>query len=358
MRRCPHCKERIPWSVDYCPYCAGRMPFDWWFWLNREKGGLLLGVVVTLWVVFVWLDLAGSAIVLQTEEFPVTRLVEVTRAMTATAAPTVPVPTPRPTRTPTPMPGQPVATRYAAIDGAGQLLVPAGHFLMGTGDQQWADTVGLWPRRTVYLEAFWIDRLEVNNGQFAAFLNASGNQLEQETAWLSLAHSQIIQQGGEFYPTQGYGEHPVTFVSWYGAAAYCQWAGRRLPTDAEWEKAARGSLGFSYPWGEDEPNCQAGNYGRCAGATMPGGSYPIDTSPYGAQDMFGNVSEWVDGWEGVEHWDTAVQPAVEALSDRMRVVRGSGWPAEGFGGLTFYRSALHPGQSGDSLGFRCAEDGE
>jgi formylglycine-generating enzyme len=358
LRRCPHCTRQLPSGINYCPYCARRLRFAWWIWLDREKGGVFLGLIVTLWLIFGLLDLAASALGIQTERLPITQEVEVARQVTATANRIVPTFTPRPIGTAAPTLNQAYATRMATGDGAEQLLVPAGDFIMGTDHRRWANTQVVGLPREVQLERFWIDRLEVNNEQFAAFLNATGNQLEQGAPWLSVAESRIRQVGDMFRPVEGYGEHPVTFVTWYGAAAYCQWVGRRLPTDAEWEKAARGRFGISYPWGEDEPNCQAGNYIGCVGTTMPGGSYPMDTSPYGAQDMFGNVSEWVDAWEGAAHWNTPTPATAEALPGRMRVVRGSGWSVGAFWGLTYYRGALHPSQSGDSLGLRCAEDRE
>jgi formylglycine-generating enzyme required for sulfatase activity len=353
VRLCPYCKQQIPNRVHFCPYCARRLRYDWQDRLNQEMvAGLFLGLMASLWLVVNFFDLLPN-IILSSEVTPVTRMMMVTRQVTATHPPRMPTPTPT-----TAALTQPAATRMAPTDGATQLLLPAGHFYMGTADEQFAATAGLWPRRTIFLEPFWIDRLEVTNGKFAIFLNASGNQLEEGAAWLSLSESRIVQEGGEFQAEPGYEEHPVTFVNWYGAAAYCQWAGRRLPTDAEWEKAARGSSGLSYPWGDEEPTCQSGNYAGCAGGTMSSGSYPVDTSPYGAMDMFGNVSEWVNAWEGDEYWNTAVESTVEPSPNRLRVVRGGGWTAEPFWGLTFYRGSLHPTLSGDGLGFRCAEDGE
>ena len=136
------------------------------------------------------------------------------------------------------------------------VYVPAGEFEMGSTEGDSHEQ----PVHTVVLDAFWIDRTEVMNAQFAHFLNEEGNQREGGVMWLDLDDEAclIASSGGEFEPKTGYGGHPVIEVSWYGAQAYCDWAGARLPTEAEWEYAARGPEASVYPWGDGAPTCELG----------------------------------------------------------------------------------------------------
>ena len=160
----------------------------------------------------------------------------------------------------------------------------------------------------VYLDAYWIDETEVTNAMFAEFINAKSSRDYMELGWFHPDYTNIVRAENQWKPKDGYEEHPVESVGWYGAQAYCEWAGRRLPTEAEWEKAARGEEGYSYPWG-NEFDCSKGNfydyidsyglviYGGpgCDGyeETAPVGSIEGDISPYGVKDMAGNISEWV-----------------------------------------------------------------
>jgi formylglycine-generating enzyme required for sulfatase activity len=190
-------------------------------------------------------------------------------------------------------------------DEAVMVYVPAGEFEMGStegdSDEQ--------PVHDVTLDGFWIDKHEVTNAQFAAFLNEKGNQEEGGTTWLELDsdYCLIEKSGEEFRSKSGYADHPVVEVSWYGAKAYAEWVGGRLPSEAEWEYAARGKQGLTYPWG-DEFDCSLGNFDDeteldeyvvpggegCDGyeRTAPVGSFPDGASWCGALDLAGNVWEW------------------------------------------------------------------
>ena len=171
----------------------------------------------------------------------------------------------------------------------GMVLIPAGEFEMGSNDAE--ASADEQPVHTVYVDAFYMDKYEVTNAQYAAFLNAKGKHAEAGHTWWENRHgwARIERVGGVYRVKAGYEDHPVTFVSWHGAMAYAAWAGKRLPTEAEWEKAARGGLaGRKYPWGDTIDSSKA-NYNPIRDTTAVG-SYPANG--YGLYDMAGNVQEW------------------------------------------------------------------
>jgi formylglycine-generating enzyme required for sulfatase activity len=200
---------------------------------------------------------------------------------------------------------------------------------------------------------FYIDKNEVTNGQYAEFLNAKGNQSEGGVTWLEIESSDALieQRGGRFSAKSGYGNHPVIEVSWYGAQAYCAWAGKRLPTEAEWQQACQGKDGRTYPWGNGEPNGTNANLTDANTSyswsqksvndnyahTAPVGSYPWGGSPYGALDMAGNVWEWTALAQGAN-----------------RVLRGGSWDDNLFSLRCTDRLLSYPIRRYNYYGFRCA----
>jgi len=207
-----------------------------------------------------------------------------------------------------------VPTGISPRDGAEMVLVPAGEFIMGSeeGDPDAYDCER--PQHSVYLDAYWIDRTEVTNARFARFVEATLYETDAEKAghgdvydphWKSSQWEFSVDWAHPRDRLIGISEiedHPVVQVSWNDAAAYCEWAGKRLPTEAEWEKAARGADGRKYPWGDADPNEHLSNIGGVHATddgyqfTAPVGSYPNGASPYGVLDMAGNVWEWVADW--------------------------------------------------------------
>ncbi len=231
-----------------------------------------------------------------------------TVSATATFPPTD---TPPPTATATPGLG---STRIRQADGAIMVYVPAGPFLMGSDPAQDPSPQDEQPQREIDLSPFWIDRTEVSVDQFRTFAVATSYQTQAEWEGASYVWTELGVQTVEganwqhpFGPTsQAQDEHPVTQVSWQDAQAYCQWAGGSLPSEAQWEKAARGTEGQIYPWGDDldgnrvnfcDVNCpytwQDPAYDDGYERTAPVDSFPQGSSPYGALNMAGNVWEWV-----------------------------------------------------------------
>jgi formylglycine-generating enzyme required for sulfatase activity/serine/threonine protein kinase len=257
------------------------------------------------------------------------------------------------------------------------MYVPAGDFTMGTDLGNDYEK----PPHRVYLDAFWIDRTEVTNAQFAAFVEATGYQTDAERrgggANYSAQGRELVEGANWRHPQGrrsdlvGLDEHPVILVSWNDAAAYCAWRDARLPTEAEWEKAARGDDGRKHPWGDlfqrdslnyCEVNCLFD--WRTAGAddgyrfTAPVGSYPAGASPYGAVDMAGNVREWVADWYREDYYghSPSANPTGPATG-AMRTARGSAWHDVEWTIRVTDRFRYDPASAGDEVGFRCATDG-
>ena len=191
------------------------------------------------------------------------------------------------------------STMVSPKDDMVMMYVPAGEFLMGSVKSDIKAQSYEKPQHKVYLDAFWIDRTEITNAQYARCVSER-YCLAPSNKSSSSYESSLTRKS--YYDNSVYAEYPVIYVSWQDAANYCTWAGRRLPSEAEWEKAARGMEGAIYPWGNTSPNCKLANYydnlasSYCVNNTSAVGSYPDGASPYGVMDMAGNVQEWVNDW--------------------------------------------------------------
>jgi eukaryotic-like serine/threonine-protein kinase len=314
-------------------------------------------------MVLVCLFLSGCAPAKPTEP-----TVPPTEPATATPAPTMtPVPTSTPTATPTPSMG---STMTSDKDGMVLIFVPAGEFTMGSKfyrDER--------PAHQVSLGGYWIDKTEVTTAMFAKYLNDVSSQVTidpgdflrfirlQDNIIYNLScpichkwTDRITWDGTKFSVVAGYEDHPAVMVSWYGASAYCSWANRRLPTEAEWEKAARGTDARVYPWGNARPDDTLANLGSKANDTAKVGSYPAGASYYGLLDMAGNASEWVNDWYSETYYQNspASNPAGPDTG-KERVVKGNGWDDLYVDGRSSFRLLPSvPEQVGVGLGFRCA----
>lgn len=242
--------------------------------------------------------------------------------------------------------------RSGAADG--MVRVDGGPFLMGSD----RDGPGEAPVHRLSLPAFWIDRHKVTNREFAAFLNSRGlKSAEGEDAFdRDDPDARIHRVDGRFVPDAGFEEHPAVEVSWFGARDYCAWRGKRLPTEAEWEKAARGIDGRRYPWGDEPPSPRRAVYGRPYNETEPVGLLPAGASPYGAHDVVGNLREWTSSQ--FRPYPYAPDDGREAPERRAsRVVRGASHDdaADGLR-VTIRRYYEYSGtaRGHHHVGFRCA----
>jgi formylglycine-generating enzyme required for sulfatase activity len=229
--------------------------------------------------------------------------------------------------------------------------VAAGEFTMGTntgsGDED--------PQHAVYLNAFSIDWMEVTVADFAACVS-SGSCVPPDS------------DSGCNWGVAGHDAHPVNCLDWYQASSYCGWAGKRLPTEAEWERAAGGTDGRTYPWGEATPSCtyavmhDDSGWGCGADGTWPVGSIPAGVSPVGALDIAGNVQEWVSDWYDVDYYASSPYAnPTGPLTGTRKVMRGGSWANPADSPIPFFqttdRDSEEPAISKySSNGFRCAKD--
>ena len=228
----------------------------------------------------------------------------------------------------------------------GMVLVPEGIFTMGDNNRD----VGEGPAHSVYLDAYYIDQYEVTNGQYMDCVD------EKKCDWPSNIGSETRSS---YYGDLEFDDFPVIYVSWDMARAFCTWRGARLPTEAEWEKAARGVDSRAYPWGETDVDCSRANYTACGGDTVEVGSYESGKSPYEVYDMAGNVWEWVEDWYQEDYYATlgnnpSNPPGPAAGSER--VIRGGSWTNTPKSISTTIRNSSDPSKIYDIVGFRCAKD--
>jgi formylglycine-generating enzyme required for sulfatase activity len=257
------------------------------------------------------------------------------------------------------IPGQPdIDIALSGRQGAagipeGMILIPAGEFVMGTESEFKNEK----PRREVFLDAYYIDKNEVTNADYKEFVDATGRQAPKMDAFWA---APLNWRNGT-YP-QGRGDHPVVLVNWNDAEAYAKWAGKRLPTEAEWEKAARGTDGRKWPWGNawDRNKCNTAE--SFFNSTQPVSSFPEDKSPYGVLNMAGNVSEWTADWYSEKYYSKEENrnphgPSEKEAKGKTRVARGGAWDSNiASYARTSIRHYFLPKSKNASLGFRCAKD--
>ena len=231
--------------------------------------------------------------------------------------------------------------------------IPAGEFVMGPDpiDQE------ISPAHTVYLNAFYIDQYEVTVKEYALFLNEKGGDAHYHEYMGRSSDCGIIRKGeNRFIVSPGRENYPIIYVNGEDAAAYAAWAGKRLPTEAEWERAARGIEGRTYPWGNEEPDSTRANYYFMRGGTVPVGSYPKGKTPEKVYDMAGNVWEWCAD-EPVPYPKGRVENPFKQSMSR-GVIRGGCWSTPKINLKSSLRESEYKTRRNAFTGFRCVKDTE
>jgi formylglycine-generating enzyme required for sulfatase activity len=332
-----------------------------WMWavLLLLAGAIVAGLGLTVWqAAQPNLPATETAVVALFTATPTPTLTP-----TETATPAAIIATVTPTLPPTPVPTlAPGDTRVRGVDGAEMVYVPAGQFLMGSREDEGDDDER--PQHTLTLNAFWIDKHEVTNLQYHKCVEAG-----------ACTPPTACAVGEPTFDDETKLTHPVVCVSWEAAQRYCGSAGVRLPTEAEWEKAARGTDARQFVWG-NQFDCHRGNFDdeveltaevveggpSCDGfpQTAPVGSFPDGVSPYGALDLSGNVWEWVNDWYDGGYYALGPERDLNGPPDgRTRVVRGGAWTNSKTAYLRLpYRDSFRPDSTADSVGFRCAQSAE
>ena len=327
------------------PPPPGRRRVNWWLIIGLMVFGVL--------AIFFWISYPSI--------FPM--IAEPTHTPQPVLTLTVPFasPTDVPANTLAPFASPNFATEEIVDPKDGMVLVPvpAGEFEMGSSkaEDPQASEEEL-PQHTVYLSDYWIDKTEVSNAQYAMCVADSG-------ACTKPANNSS-ETRGSYYDDSQYADYPVVFVSWSQAAAYCEWAGRQLPTEAEWEKAARGQDGRIYPWGSSfdgtlanycDVNCQTAwkdsHFDDGYIDTAPVGKYPDGASMYGVLDMAGNVYEWVADWFEPYSQDRQINPE-GPYSGLDKIIRGGSWGDDAAHIRSSIRSPINADSLRGSIGFRCA----
>jgi formylglycine-generating enzyme required for sulfatase activity len=233
--------------------------------------------------------------------------------------------------------------------------IPAGEFLMGSDTGPSDERPSHW----VSLSTFEIDRFPISNAQFASFLNAVGptNAAGATLFDADDPDARIHRWGDRWTADVGFEDHPVVEVSWMGAHDFCAWAGKRLPTEAEWEKAARGTDGRRYPWGNEPPDATRARFAAGWNETAPVGSFPRGASPYDVLDLSGNVWEWVSSAYRPYPYQ-ANDGREELAAGLVRGTRGGSHDAKADEITTTQRGrnlSRAPRSGHHNIGFRCAK---
>jgi eukaryotic-like serine/threonine-protein kinase len=342
-------------KVPISPAAPRRQSIKWWSWAAGLGGLLLVSCVVITVLVLpgLFAKLAPTPTLIPTS------ILTFTSTFTSTFTPTF---TPVITSTPAVGIG---STWVRPADDMVMIYIPNGTFTMGnTVDEAMAECqknrndcqrnwfIDQQPPHSVSLDPYWIDSTEVTNSMYDLCVHAAACQPPSKFS---------SQTRTNYFNNRQYADFPVVYVSWAQARNYCEWAEARLPTEAEWEKAARGTDERIFPWGNFPPTCQLLNYwpvaggGGCVGDTTAVGSYPSGASPYGAMDMAGNVWEWISDWYSDTYYlSSPPSNPTGPATGLKRVMRSGSWGYNEIHAIASYRDLYDPAVPGVSIGFRCS----
>ena len=228
--------------------------------------------------------------------------------------------------------------KISEIDNMVSVFIPAGTFLMGSSDEQSLEIER--PQRQIYLDEYWIDQVPVTNAMYRRCMQSG-----------------VCEQPASIYPeinAPEFNEYPVVYITWYAADEYCHWVGGKLPSEAMWEKAARGTDGRLYPWGNQKPEAYLLNFNNNIGSPSIVGSYPEGASPYGVLDMAGNVREWMDDWFSESYFfDVPEENPTGPENGTYKALRGGSF-SDGRDIVRSTTRLMHvPDSPGINRGFRC-----
>ena len=248
-----------------------------------------------------------------------------------------------------------VAPMFTGKDGALMALIPEGSFAMGVPKAARDGGVDERPNHEVFVDGFYMDIYETTNGRYLEFVTETGHRVPQ--------HPTDSTRGlwqGNMMPAS-VTNLPVINVDWFDAEAYCRWAGKRLPTEAEWEKAAKGDNDWRFAWGDIEPTTEHANFNqigwRGESTLAQVGGYEKGKSPYGVYDVAGNVWEWVSDWYQVDYYaQSPTHNPQGPETGKYKALRSSGWQGETPQMRVFTRIKSLPNDRNNSTGFRCAQD--
>lgn len=245
--------------------------------------------------------------------------------------------------------------------------IPAGSYARGSDEDDPLGEEDERPQRQVTIDAFLLDKYEVSVNQYVTFLNDVGDHREvcgnvPCARVVNDVPDAFLRDGGDGGPynvPSSFNNYPMNHVSWFGARAYCEWVGGRLPTEAEWEYAARGTEGYTYPWGEEEPNRSLAVFESEFNNVLPVDALPAGATPLGVEGLAGSMWEWTADWYVPDYyfWGTVDNPQGPPQSTE-RVVRGGAWSLENTAVRlrSANRNAFRPAAMRADLGFRCAFD--